>query len=89
MGQNTYDVSTTAVRVAEANTKRQSLWIANSGSSTIWLGPDNTVTPSTGNPLYGETHLLESKEAGNIYAGDYYAITSTGTSKVIVWEREK
>lgn len=46
----------------------------------VWLGTDNTVTPSTGYPLKaGGSHDVQSN-------GDIYGVTASGSATVAIWE---
>ena len=48
MSFNTVTVGTTATKIVDANSRRQSLLIENEGGVTVFLGPNNTVTKDIG-----------------------------------------
>jgi len=71
------DVSTSAVEVVAANDDRLSVLVQNTGSETIYVGFDATVTAANGVQVAaGGTY------ADGTYSGAVYAITSSGTSDV-------
>jgi hypothetical protein len=46
-------VGTDAILIVAANSSRRNLSIVNNGLSDIFIGPDNTITTSTGLTLFG------------------------------------
>lgn len=84
MLQGVVTVGTSEVELivgASANEDREVLRIYNSGDATIYVGPSG-VTPSTGEPLK-KKQSMEMPLGASL---SLYAVTSTGTSDVIVWE---
>lgn len=73
--------TTSATLLLAANNGRVKALLANAGSATVYLGKDNTVTPSTGLPLV----------AGAIYEDEasldaWYGILAAGTGDVRIVE---
>lgn len=79
-------VTNTATLIIAANSARQELFITNAGiSPDIFIGPDATVTATTGLPLFaGQTR--ERSRGFSIWLGPVYGITSSGTADIRVWE---
>lgn len=67
-----YAISTTAVHLAPtplSNRSSLSLTVSASPSVAVFIGNDNTVTTSTGYPLFnGSTIQLDLTPAGNVWA---------------------
>lgn len=89
MGFNTVTITNSAAEAVPANDKRQSLIIANvSTDTTIYIGPDNTVTSSNGTPIVQGGNLDEDAGGTRMYKGPFFAITASGTADLRYWERE-
>jgi hypothetical protein len=78
-------VTTSATLIVGANTQRRNLTIVNDGSSTIYIGPDSSITTSNGIPLYGRQGRAEDRIPEG-YQGDVYGIIGSGTADVRYWE---
>lgn len=80
------NVTTSAILIVAANAARQELIITNNSTSPdIFIGPDNTVTATTGLPLYaGQTR--ERSRGFAIHLGDVYGISASGTADIRVWQ---
>ena len=90
MGYDTVTVTDTATTIVSNNSKRIGLIIANSGSVTIYVGPDSSVTSSNGTPLLANGTLTEDSGGTKMFMGDVYGIASSGeSSDVRYWERER
>ena len=89
MSFNTVTVTSTATKIVDANTQRQSLIISNAGSVTIYIGPDNTVTTSNGTPLVSGGNLTEDSGGTRMQLGTVYGIVATGTCDCRYWERTR
>lgn len=89
MSYGAVTVTTSATEVVPSNAKRHSLIIANNGDSTIYLGPDSSVTVDNGIPLHSGT-LWEVDSGGTkLWMGPFFGIVSTGTQEARYWERER
>lgn len=83
------NVGNTATLIAAANPKRQELIITNNSvSPDAYIGPDSSVTTTTGLPLYaGQTR--ERSRGFSIWLGPVYGIVASGTADIRVWETER
>lgn len=88
MSFGTVTVTNSATLIVAANTKRRNLSIVNtSGSTDIFIGPDDTITSSTGLPLYS----FSTRDQDRIpegWQGPVYGITASGTADIRHWETE-
>lgn len=89
MAFNTVTVGTTATKIVDANSLRQSLLIENEGSVTVFLGPDNTVTTANGIGLRSCGTIAESNDGTKIHMDAYWGIVESGTADVRYWERTR
>lgn len=78
-------VTISATLIVAANTQRRNLTIVNDGSSTIYIGPDDSITTSNGIPLYGRQGRQDDRIPEG-YQGDVYGIIGSGTADVRYWE---
>ena len=88
MSFGTVTVTNSATLIVAANTRRRNLTIVNtSGSQDVFIGPDDTITSSTGLPLYSfSTRDQDIIPEG--WQGTVYGITASGTADVRYWETE-
>ena len=90
MAYNTVKVTTTATKIVDANSQRQSLIIANdSDVSSVFLGGDSDVTIANGIPLDMGANLTEDSGGTRMYLGPVYGISAVGSIDVRYWERLK
>jgi hypothetical protein len=90
MGYGSVTVTSgTAVQVVPANTQRLSLIISNNGNYFTYLGPDSSVTSTTGIAVDSGSSYYEDSGGQRTYLGAYYAIAENSTNKVSYWERER
>ena len=87
MAFNTVTITTSATKIVTANPNRQSLILANTGTGTVYLGPDNTVTTANGTPLLQDGTLTEDDGGSRMFMGDVWGVVATGTSDLRYWER--
>lgn len=79
-------VGTSATLIVAANTRRQTLIVANVDATlTVFVGEDNTVTTANGVPIFAETDRVSDRGFG-LYLGPVFGIVSSGTADVRVWE---
>jgi len=69
--------TTTATRIVSARPGRIGLTMKNVGSVTVYIGPDSTVTTSTGFPL-DEDEVMEDEG----YTDEWWGITGSGTGDI-------
>ncbi len=82
----TITVTSAATLIVAQNAKRQELMLTNNSVGTdIFIGPDSSVTSSTGLPLYAN-QTRERSRGFAIHLGDVYGITASGTADIRVWE---
>lgn len=91
MGYGLVKVSTTAKKIIGENTKRKVLWVVNASSgSTVYIGPDDSITTANAGVLLFPYQTIEIKKDFGDYKGDVYGIigTTDDTCKVFYWEVE-
>ena len=86
MSYNTVTVTTSATLIVANNTQRQSILVTNTGTGTVYLGPDSSVTTSNGMPLVTNGTYAEDSGGTRMFLGDIYGIVASGTSDVRYWE---
>lgn len=81
-----FNVTTSPVLIAPANTARQELIITNAGvTPDAFLGTSSSMTTTTGLPLFsGQTR--ERSRGFSIHLGDVWCVTASGTADIRVWE---
>ena len=89
MGFNTVTVTTTATKLVAANTLRESILLTQITDTTIYVGPDDTVTSSNGFPLKQWDIMNENNSGTKVYMGDIYGIVDSSTADVRYWERTR
>ena len=82
---NDVDVTSTATKIVGANSARRSIIIQNLGSADIFIGHDDTVT--TTDALELESNERYTEGGTNVWKGDIFGITASGTQDVRFWER--
>lgn len=80
-------VSDTATKIVSANASRIGVIVQNLGSTTVYLGKDNSITAGEEPFLLQYGSLEEDNSGGRMWKGDIYGITTTGTTDVVYWER--
>lgn len=82
-------VTNVATLIIDGNARRQELFITNNGvTPDAYIGPDNTVTSTTGLPLYsGQTR--ERDRGFGTWLGPVWGITASGTADIRVWETSR
>jgi len=80
-------VGTSATELIGANDQRIKLTIQNLDSGEIYYGEDNTVTAANGIKLAAAASVEEEFDGHKWYQGAVWAIVSSGTADVRVWER--
>lgn len=79
-------VTTSATQILAPNTARQGFIINNTdASASIFIGEDATVTDANGIALFALGTLGADRGFG-LYTGAIFAIVSSGTVDVRVWE---
>ena len=71
------------------NPQRLGVIITNTGTQTVYIGQDTTLTAANGVPLKQDSTLTEDNGGTKMYCGPIYGITATSTSDVRVWERTR
>lgn len=75
------EVSTTAVQLVGGDTGRACVYLHNQDTDTIYIGPDSTVSSTTGIPVAQNTVFHDE------YSYDpWYGITASGTSDMTVMD---
>ena len=80
-------VSSTATKIASSNDRRISILVQNSGSQTVYLGKNDSITASEEPYISSDGVYQEDNSGGQMWLGDIYGITSTGTADIVYWER--
>jgi hypothetical protein len=83
---NTITVTNSATEIVGANPQRLSLILTNTGSPTVYIGQDTSVTTSNGVPLKTDGTLTEDSGGTKMYCGPIYGICDS-SSDVRYWER--
>ena len=78
-------ITTSATLIVAANTRRRNLTIVSNSSSTIHIGPDDSITTSNALPLYGRS-TRDQDLIPEGYQGDIYGIVGSGTAGIRYWE---
>lgn len=87
-------ITTAATVIVAASTQsggRIGLFILNNSTTTVYIGPDSTVTTANGFPLLaGEKFILQNDTPNPqyFYTGAVYGIVATGTADVRYWEMQ-
>lgn len=91
MAYGTKTVASTAggTLIVAANPQRIGLIIVNTGTQTVYLGHDTSVSTSNGIPLKTDMNLTESSGGEKMYQGAFYGITASSTSDVRYDERTR
>ena len=77
----TVAIGTTAAVVLAPNAARKSCLICNTGAATVYLGPNSSVTTTTGVPLASGDRLPDDASLDA-----WYGITASGSAALIVVE---
>lgn len=89
MAYNTVTVTVAATLIVAANPQRQSLILVNTGSETLYVGPDSSVTAANGVAIIQNGTLTEDSGGTRMFMGDVYGITNANTTDVRYWERQR
>lgn len=83
---NTVTVGTSATQIVASNTDRKGLIVANtSGTATLYVGPNNSVSTTNGLPV-GTNGSLTLSGLETAYRGDVFGISNAGNIDVRYWE---
>ena len=81
------EVKTEATLIVAPNNNRIGLILANSGSCTIFIGEDETLTTTDGIPIRQDERYTEDSGGTKMYSGPIYGIVSSGKADIRFWER--
>lgn len=87
MSSGTITITTTATQIVAANEKRQSIVMSNNGTTTIYFGPNTSITTNYVAIVAGGT-FAEDRGGGRMWMGDIYGVVSIATGTIGYWERE-
>jgi hypothetical protein len=77
-------VTTTPSLVLTARPGRTGFVIFNSGASAIFVGPDASITSTTG--MQVDPHSYFQLNGPGVFASTLYAVTATGSSTINSWD---
>lgn len=77
-------VTSTATLILGASPGRRGFIIFNNGANAIFIGMDANVTTSNGVPIQPLDNYQE--HGTDIWMGNIYGITSTGSADIRTWE---
>lgn len=84
-----YGVTAGAMQVGFANAERRSIWIANDGATTAWIGASsNVLGGATGinfTKISSGSNVVAEHYRGPVWAAREWLGTSTGASLAPVW----
>jgi len=87
---NTVTIGTATTLIVEANPQRLSLIISVVGAGGLFLGETASMDSSTGILIPGGGGSYAEDSGGQrTYLGPYYGVTSSGTTDIRYWERER
>jgi len=87
---NTVTIQTSSTLIVAANEQRLSIIMTVVGDGGVFLGQDATMTTSTGILISGGGGSYTEDSGGQwTYLGAYYGATSSGTTTINYWERER
>jgi len=86
MAYNTVTVTSSATRIlaSPSTTARNMAIVTNTGTGTVYIGFDSSVTTSNGFPI-GENDVWETNEP-RCFQGEVWGVVASGTSDVRYWE---
>ncbi len=79
-------IGTAAGVLIQANPQRIGMVIVNTGSDSVYIGNNSSVTSNDGFPLKQDESFTYDSGGDKLYLGDFYGITASGTSDVRVHE---
>ncbi len=90
--RGTVTIANAAVRIVEAETRRESIILVNNGAFDVYIGADSSVTADTssngGIKILADGSLTEDAGGRRMWLGDYWGISNTATaSSVSFWQR--
>ena len=88
MGYGTINVKLVATLILDNNTQRISTLLVNQGPSTVFIGPDTSITTANAISIASGSNLTEDSGGDRMYVGPYYAI-SVSESNLGYWERTR
>lgn len=77
---NAVTVSSAATLILAALPGRRMFSLYNNGNNIVFVGPDTSVTISTGTPILPQASYTQN--GSRMYMGAWYGITSSSTSDV-------
>jgi hypothetical protein len=84
-----YGVTGGAVLICPANAERRSVWVANDGATTVWIGASSNMTGgATGinfTKLSSGSNVVAEHYRGPIYAAREWLGMSSGASLAACW----
>ena len=87
---NAVSIGTVPTLLLASNTKRLSVLFSVVGAGGLFLDESASMTSSSGVLISGGGGSLTEDSGGrNVYLGPYYGVTSSGTTDIRVWERER
>jgi hypothetical protein len=89
MSFNSVTVGNTATLIVDANCQRLGILIVNTGTPTVYIGQDSSVTALNGIPLPTNANLTEDNGGTKMYCGPIWGITASSASDVRYWERSR
>lgn len=78
-------VTTSPTLVMEARGRRQGFTIQNNSSSSVYYGPDDTITTSNTIFIPAGGYINMSDKKG-MWRGTMYAVVASGTADIRYWE---
>lgn len=78
-------VTTSGDLILGANPLRKGCFIFNNSSSTIYIGPDASITTANAIPLLANA-TLENSGLQDSWRGSIYGIVGSGTADIRYWE---
>lgn len=82
---NSVSVGTSATLIVPADGGRRGYGVINNSSSTIYIGPDASITASNGIPIASNSNFTDSGDGDN-FKGNIYGITASGSADVRYWQ---
>jgi hypothetical protein len=88
-GTKTIAATAGGTLILSANPQRIGLILVNTGTETVYIGHDTSLTTANGIPLKTDMNLTEASGGEKMYQGPYYGITATSTSDLRYDERTR
>jgi len=88
MAYGNITATTSVQKMISANNARYKVYIRNFGDGYIYIGDDTSTTAGNGFPIQNAEEWVEmASQSGEMYKGDIYVITASGTQDVRWIER--